>query len=65
MQKTTFNKMISLQEVCDYLGVTPCSLCDRFAARYARIQVESSGVSKPDIDEWIKGGASDEREVIK
>lgn len=62
------DRWISLQEVCDYLGVKRHTVMRWIDQRV----MPASKVEKlwrfktVDIDEWIKkGGASDEREVIK
>ncbi len=62
------DRWISLQEVCDYLGVKRHTVMRWIDQR----GMPASKVGKlwrfktVDIDEWIKkGGASDEREVIK
>ena len=61
-------RWISLQEVCDYLGVKRHTIMRWIEQR----DMPASKVGKlwrfktADIDEWVKkGGASDEREVIK
>lgn len=61
-------RWISLQEVCDYLGVKRHMVMRWIDQR----GMPASKVGKlwrfktADIDEWVKkGGASDEREVIK
>ena len=62
------DRWISLQEVCDYLGVKRHTIMRWIEQR----GMPASKVGKlwrfktADIDEWVKkGGASDEREVIK
>ena len=62
------DRWISLQEVCDYLGVKRHTIMRWIDQR----GMPASKVGKlwhfktADIDEWVKkGGASDEREVIK
>lgn len=62
------DRWISLQEVCDYLGVKRHTVMRWIDQR----GMPASKVGKlwrfktVDIDEWIKkGGASDEQEVIK
>lgn len=62
------DRWISLQEVCGYLGVKRHTIMRWIEQR----GMPASKVGKlwrfktADIDEWVKkGGASDEREVIK
>ena len=62
------DRWISLQEVCDYLGVKRHTIMRWIEQR----GMPASKVGKlwrfktADIDEWVKKGeASDEREVIK
>ena len=62
------NRWISLQEVYDYLGLK----CHTVMGWIDQRGMPASKVGKlwrfktADIDEWVKkGGASDEREVIK
>ena len=62
------DRWISLQEVCDYLGVKRHTIMRWIEQR----GMPAYKVGKlwrfktADIDEWVKkGGASDEREVIK
>jgi excisionase family DNA binding protein len=68
MSETIYNdRWISLQDVCDYLGVKRHTVMRWIVQR----GMPASKVGKlwrfktADIDEWIKkGGASDEQEVI-
>jgi len=69
MSETIYNdRWISLQDVCDYLGVKRHTVMRWIDQR----GMPASKVGKlwrfktADIDEWVrKGGASNEREVIK
>lgn len=62
------NRWISLQEVCDYLGVkrhTVMRWIDRRGMPASKVG-KLWRFKTADIDEWVKkGGASDKREAIK